>query len=113
MRRTELRKLEGELHEFLAEMFEGLGRRERLESMSWYVTGLLLDGERKSTEPMAARLVHDADEVSGMRQRLQEGVSVCACTCPSRGVLIARGEKGRRFPRRSRSSGNGRSPCSR
>lgn len=78
MRRTELRKLEGELHEFLSEIFEGLGRRERLESMSWYVTGLLLDGERKSTEPMAARLVHEVGEISGMRQRLQECVSISA-----------------------------------
>lgn len=78
MKATELRKLENELHEFLWEMFEGLGRRERLESMSWYVTGLLLDGERKSTEPMAARLVDHAGEVSGMRQRLQECVSISA-----------------------------------
>jgi len=78
MKPTELRKLERELHEFLWEMFESLGRRERLESMSWYVTGLLLDGERKSTEPMAARLVAHADEVSGMRQRLQECVSISA-----------------------------------
>jgi SRSO17 transposase len=78
MKPTELRKLESELHEFLWEMFEGLGRRERLESMSWYVTGLLLDGERKSTEPMAARLVEHSGEVSGMRQRLQECVSISA-----------------------------------
>lgn len=78
MKPTDLRKLEGYLHAFLWEMFEGLGRRERLKSMSWYVTGLLLDGERKSTEPMAARLVDDAGEVSGMRQRLQECVSISA-----------------------------------
>ena len=78
MKPAELRKLERELHEFLWEMFEGLGRRERLESMSWYVTGLLLDGERKSTEPMAARLVGHSDEISGMRQRLQECVSISA-----------------------------------
>jgi SRSO17 transposase len=78
MKPTELRRLEGELHEFLYEMFDGLGRRERVESMSWYVTGLLLDGERKSTEPMAARLTGHPDEVSGMRQRLQECVSISA-----------------------------------
>ena len=78
MKPTELRRLEGELHEFLFEMFDGLGRRERVESMSWYVTGLLLDGERKSTEPMAARLTGHPDEVSGMRQRLQECVSISA-----------------------------------
>jgi SRSO17 transposase len=76
MRPTELRKLESELKEFLREMFGGLGRRERLEALSWYVTGLLLDGERKSTEPMAARLVDSAGEISAMRQRLQECVSI-------------------------------------
>jgi SRSO17 transposase len=75
MRPADLRRLERELHLFLWEMFHSLGRRERLEAMSWYVTGLLLDGERKSTEPMAARLVDDLAEVSAMRQRLQECVS--------------------------------------
>jgi SRSO17 transposase len=76
MRSTVLRKLERELHEYLAGMLEGLGRRERLEALSWYVTGLLLDGERKSIEPMAGRLVDDASEISAMRQRLQEGVTI-------------------------------------
>ena len=78
MKPAELRKVESELQGFLGEMFEGLGRRERLESMSWYVTALLLDGERKSIEPMAGRLVDDATEISAMRQRLQECVSVSA-----------------------------------
>jgi SRSO17 transposase len=64
------------LEKFLWEMFQGLGRRERLEAISWYVTGLLLDGERKSIEPMAGRLVDDAGEISAMRQRLQECVSI-------------------------------------
>lgn len=78
MKPTELRKLERELHEFMWGMFQGLGRRERLEALSWYVTGLLLDGERKSAEPMAGRLVDDAAEISAMRQRLQECVSISA-----------------------------------
>lgn len=76
MRQTQLRKLEGELEKFLWEMFQGLGRRERLEAISWYVTGLLLDGERKSIEPMAGRLVDAESEISAMRQRLQECVSI-------------------------------------
>jgi SRSO17 transposase len=59
-------------------MLEGLGRRERVEALSWYVTGLLLDGERKSIEPMAARLVDQESEISAMRQRLQEGVTISA-----------------------------------
>jgi SRSO17 transposase len=78
MRSTELKRLERELQEYLREMLEGLGRRERLEALSWYVTGLLLDGERKSIEPMAARLVDDEAEISAMRQRLQEGVTISA-----------------------------------
>ena len=78
MRSTDLRRLERELHEYLREMLEGLGRRERVEALSWYVTGLLLDGERKSIEPMAARLVDDESEISAMRQRLQEGVTISA-----------------------------------
>ena len=42
--------------------------------MASYVTGLLLDGERKSVQPMAARLVDDASEIEAMRQRLQQAV---------------------------------------
>jgi SRSO17 transposase len=80
MRSTDLRRLERELHEYLREMLEGLGRRERVENLSWYVTGLLLDGERKSIEPMAARLVDHESEISAMRQRLQEGVTISAWT---------------------------------
>jgi len=44
--------------------------------MGWYITGLLLDGERKSTQPMAARLVDKQSEVEAMRQRLHECVAV-------------------------------------
>jgi SRSO17 transposase len=44
--------------------------------MREYVTGLLLDGERKSIEPMAGRLVGDDSEVQAMRQRLQQCVTV-------------------------------------
>ena len=50
--------------------------RKRRRSMGWYVTGLLLDGERKSIEPMAARLVDDGGEIQAMRQRLQECVTI-------------------------------------
>jgi SRSO17 transposase len=74
-RRT-LAKLDGELTEFVDELFEGLGRKERVENLGHYLIGLLLDGERKSIEPIAARLVDAVDEVEGMRQRLQQAVSV-------------------------------------
>jgi DDE superfamily endonuclease len=44
------------LEQFLSDLLEPLGRRERRQWGSVYVQGLLLDGERKSIEPMAARL---------------------------------------------------------
>ncbi|MBZ4400273.1 transposase [Myxococcus sp. XM-1-1-1] len=52
-----------------------MGRLERRRAMEAYLTGLLLDGERKSVEPMASRLVEDTREVEVMRQRLQQCVS--------------------------------------
>lgn len=44
--------------------------------MGHYITGLLLDGERKSVQPMAARLAKEATEADAMRQRLQDCVSL-------------------------------------
>lgn len=70
-----LRKLDGELDEFVGELFEGMGRRERLEAMGAYVEGLLLDGERKNIEAMARRLVNDESQVEAKRQRMQECVT--------------------------------------
>ena len=71
-----LKKLERELTEFLARMTQGMGRPERRAAMGNYITGLLLDGERKSALPMAARLVQDPSQADAMRQRLIECVSV-------------------------------------
>jgi SRSO17 transposase len=55
MTESELEKCRKRLEEFLADLLEPLGRRERRHWGSVYVRGLLLDGERKSIEPMAAR----------------------------------------------------------
>jgi SRSO17 transposase len=44
------------LEQFLIDLLEPLGRSERRHWGGVYVRGLLLDGERKSIEPMAARL---------------------------------------------------------
>jgi len=76
MTERELRKLDKELSAFLEEMVSRMGRPERRQAMSHYITGLLLDGERKSVQPMAARLVDNASEAEAMRQRLQECVGV-------------------------------------
>src|SRR5438128_8835090 len=70
MNRRELARLDRELREFLDTMTDEMGRPERRAAMRTYVTGLLLDGDRKSVEPMAARLVDDEREIGAMRQRL-------------------------------------------
>lgn len=76
MNKRELKQLDRELTAFLDSMTAGMGRPERRTAMRDYVTGLLLDGERKSIEPMASRLVEDNSEVQAMRQRLQQCVTV-------------------------------------
>jgi len=76
MKQRELKRLESELREYVESMVSGLGRVERRAALSSYVTGLLLDGERKSIEAMAGRLVDDASEVEAMRQRLQQAAVV-------------------------------------
>jgi SRSO17 transposase len=70
-----MRQLDRELSEYMESMVEGMGRSERRRALELYLTGLLLEGERKSIEPMAARLVEDEAQVDAMRQRLQQCVS--------------------------------------
>jgi SRSO17 transposase len=76
MNRREIERLDRELGGFIDSMVDGMGRPERRRAMSSYITGLLLDGERKSVLPMAARLVDDETEIEAMRQRLQQAVCV-------------------------------------
>ena len=56
MQASELGRLDKSLESFLAKLTAGLGRSERRRWAGVYVRGLLLDGERKSIEPMATRL---------------------------------------------------------
>jgi SRSO17 transposase len=72
----QLKKLERELEVFIGNLTADLGRPERCEALRLYMTGLLLDGERKSMQPLAARLVDSDAEVEAMRQRLQQAVVV-------------------------------------
>ena len=71
-----LRRLDRELTTFVETLTAGFGRPERRAAMGQYITGLLLDGERKSIEPIAARLVDRVEEIQAMRQRLQQCVVV-------------------------------------
>ncbi|HEY0791504.1 MAG TPA: transposase, partial [Chthoniobacterales bacterium] len=56
MQARELRRLEKRLEGFLSQLTATMGRSERRHWAGVYVRGLLLDGERKSVEPMASRL---------------------------------------------------------
>jgi len=76
MEPRELKRLDRELTAYTDSLIAGMGRPERRQAMADYVTGLLLDGDRKRIEPMAGRLVDDVAEIQAMRQRLQQCVTV-------------------------------------
>ena len=57
----ELARVRGRLVEFAGEMFASMRRKDQRRWGEVYVRGLMLDGKRKSVEPMAARLA-DGDE---------------------------------------------------
>ncbi|MFD3849106.1 transposase, partial [Streptomyces microflavus] len=59
-----------DLEAFAAELFDGFFRADQRRWGQAYVRGLLLDGRRKSVEPMAARLGED-----GNRQALAHFVT--------------------------------------
>src|SRR3954452_20735563 len=57
----QLHRVRGRLVEFAEEMFAALARKDQRRWGEVYLRGLMLDGKRKSIEPMAARLP-DGDE---------------------------------------------------
>lgn len=61
-----LKSLDHRLQHFLKDVLEPMGRSERRHWAEVYLRGLLLDGERKSIEPMAARL--PGADVQALRQ---------------------------------------------
>ena len=61
MKPTELAEARGQLVAFAGEMFASLARSDQRRWGEVYLRGLMLDGRRKSIEPMAARLI-DGDE---------------------------------------------------
>jgi len=75
MKRQELRRLDRQLSRFLDQLLKDLGKPAQ-RSAALYVLGLLLDGERKSIAPMAARLSDHENEIEALRQRLQEAVVI-------------------------------------
>ena len=61
-----LKALDRRLQRFLEDLTEPLGRSERRHWARIYLEGLLLDGERKSIEPLAARVA--GADVQALRQ---------------------------------------------
>ena len=75
MAKEDLKRLE-RLQCYLDEVTDGMGRRERREALSDYLRGLLLSGERKSLQPMAARVSSKEGDAEACRQRMQQAVVV-------------------------------------
>ncbi|MCX5214884.1 IS701 family transposase [Kitasatospora sp. NBC_00240] len=65
----ELERLRGDLGDFVAEVFASLARKDQRRQGDCYLRGLMLDGRRKSIQPMADRLP------DGNMQALQQFVS--------------------------------------
>lgn len=66
MTSTALRQLDQRLDKFLQDLTAPMGRSERRHWARVYLQGLLLDGERKSIEPMAERMA--GADVQALRQ---------------------------------------------
>ncbi|WP_367838076.1 IS701 family transposase [Streptomyces rochei] len=69
MRLGEVERLRGELSEFVADVFASVPRRDQRRWGACYLRGLMLDGRRKSIQPMAERLP------DGNMQALQQFVN--------------------------------------
>ncbi|MFI9605317.1 IS701 family transposase [Streptomyces sp. NPDC052043] len=69
MRLGEVERLRGELSGFVADVFGSLSRRDQRRWGECYLRGLMLDGRRKSIQPMAERLP------DGNMQALQQFVN--------------------------------------
>lgn len=89
MKARELKRLDKSLEDFLSKLTVGLGRSERRRWAGVYVRGLLLDGERKSIEPMATRLgesdqdlQHFVSQSPWSADLLLEGLARAATTTP-------------------------------
>lgn len=66
MTRREMQALDHRLTAFLEDLLAPLGRKERRHWARLYIQGLLLDGERKSIEPLASRI--PGADVQALRQ---------------------------------------------
>lgn len=75
MRARDLRALDTRLTSFLDGLLADQVRSRGRIALGRYVEGLLLDGERKSIEPMAERLASRPEQVDPLRQSLRFSVA--------------------------------------
>jgi SRSO17 transposase len=66
MKKQQLKSLDRRLSQFLRDLLEPMGRSERRHWARVYLQGLLLDGDRKSIEPIAERI--PGADVQALRQ---------------------------------------------
>ena len=90
MQVRELKRLDKSLEGFLSKLTAGMGRSERRRWAGVYVRGLLLEGERKSIEPMASRLGESDQDLQHFvslspwsADVLLEGLARTTATAPS------------------------------
>ena len=76
--------------QYVAQLAEALEHRDRHEPVRAYLTGLYLPGERKSVEPLAARV--DPRRLEGYRKLVRE-----AAHLERRQDVLARNEERRRW----------------
>jgi len=84
MKPREIERFRLKLEAFLADVVLAMGRKERREHAEEYIRGLLMDGERKSIEPMAGRLP------DGDVQALQQFVNQSPWSTPEVRASLAR-----------------------
>jgi SRSO17 transposase len=78
---------------YVEDLGEAIGHADRVLPLQWYCTGLLLPGERKSVEPMAARVA--PDEVRSAHQSMHHLVAAapwsdCALLAAARSYALPR-----------------------
>src|SRR4051812_7247570 len=79
----ELKASQKKLINFVGHFKEILGRSERLHWCHQYLSGLLLDGERKSIQPMSSRLP------GGNEQAMQQFVNQSPWDCQAIEVALS------------------------
>jgi SRSO17 transposase len=74
---TQLRRIRTRLLAFAQDIFASIPRKDQRRWGQTYLRGLLLDGKRKSIEPMATRLAHGDPEADAyaLEQALQQFVN--------------------------------------